>query len=278
MYLTTDMFSSIHKLIRNYELVYDLSLEQNKIKFKKTDPDSFPVYNTSYKFKSLGDFKPIYSLLDSYNSDFEQLNGFNLEVKKSKIYHQESGEGVFLTSKINNFVLPGTLLGFYPGMIYPSNVPKPNTDRNCVYPYLKRDDGDYVVSDSLYPYPHYNNLTLQKFNEFKQEVEVISNKGRLQYTELPLYITNHLALGHKINHAPPDVEANVKLFDVFIPIKFLPSSFHRYLPNYFYNDYYYEKFVTSKKELNNNKGNIRLVAIVSLKEIRDGEELYFDYM
>ena len=42
---TYDIFSNIHKLVRKYEIVYDIKLEENRKKFFKNDPNDFPVYN-----------------------------------------------------------------------------------------------------------------------------------------------------------------------------------------------------------------------------------------
>ena len=47
---------------------------------------------------------------------------------------------------------------------------------------------------------------------------------------IPISYTNPLALGHKINHPPPDTRPNVKFIDFDIPFNFYPTDFIRYLP------------------------------------------------
>ena len=42
--------------------------------------------------------------------------GFYLQVQKSTILHSQSGKGVFIFNE--KPVPPGTLIGFYPGIIY----------------------------------------------------------------------------------------------------------------------------------------------------------------
>jgi len=46
----------------------------------------------------------------------EENLGFALKLKDSKIEHQDAGKGVFVSCKQRKFLLPGTLLGFYPGV------------------------------------------------------------------------------------------------------------------------------------------------------------------
>lgn len=76
---------------------------------------------------------------------------------------------------------------------------------------------------------------------------------------MPPEYLNPFALGHMINHPPPDVPANVSLIDFDLPYTFFPSSFSRYIP--------YIKF---REELRKNKesevrnGNVfRAVAVVA---------------
>jgi hypothetical protein len=41
---------------------------------------------------------------------------------------------------------------------------------------------------------------------------------------------NPFAVGHLINHPPPDVAANVKLVDFDLPYTFFPNYISRYFP------------------------------------------------
>lgn len=47
---------------------------------------------------------------------------------------------------------------------------------------------------------------------------------------VPIYLFNPYALGHLINHPPPNVPSNVKLIDIEIPYTFYPVDFQRYIP------------------------------------------------
>ena len=64
------------------------------------------------------------SIWDNYKKDLIpkllDLIGFAMEVKVSSISHPQAGNGVFI--KNNSPVLPGTLLGFYPGVIYKKKI------------------------------------------------------------------------------------------------------------------------------------------------------------
>jgi hypothetical protein len=92
----------------------------------------------------------------------------------------------------------------------------------------------------------------------------------IYYNMIPISNLNPLAKGHKINHPPPDMRANVKFIDFDIPYTFYPTDFIRYLP--FINAI----GVTNLNKYHKNK--IRGVAIVSTCEINHNEELYVDYL
>ena len=263
----------MHKLLRKYELFYDLTVEENIIKFKKTDPNSFPIYDLTYKAKSENDYEPISNILLDYKENFEEMCDFSLYINKSKIRHMSSQDGVFLSCKKKNYVLPGTLVGFYPGIIYPRKIKKPDLIINDTYPYLKRFDDCWVDPIGLVPYPLYDNLSIIDFQEMK------STNSNLSYKELPLYKNNHLALGHKINHCPPDIPANVKIIDFYVSSNFFPKTFFRYMPNIKHSeDYSFEMPSMISYKNPHNESKIRLIGIVSLTEIKHGEELYADYI
>ena len=50
-------------------------------------------------------------------------------------------------------VLPGTLLGLFPGIINDQNSPKPPTPKRGLKPYLPRSDGYWLNYKSEFPYP-----------------------------------------------------------------------------------------------------------------------------
>ncbi len=63
---------------------------------------------------------------------------------------------------------------------------------------------------------------------------------------------NPFALGHLINHPPPDTPANCLLLDFDLPYSFFPSAFTKFIP---YINY---------RELEKDHGNFyRAVAVVS---------------
>jgi hypothetical protein len=65
----------------------------------------------------------------------------------------DSGKGVFLSCKQRRFILPGTLLGFYPGLVFPSILKSPKIEVNSTLPFLKRYDGMWLDPYYYIPYP-----------------------------------------------------------------------------------------------------------------------------
>ncbi len=264
-----DIFSNIHKLVRKYEIVYDLKLEENRKKFLKNDPDQFPIYNLTGS-ESIPDFKTIWDLKEDFKDEIEDLNGFYLNLKNSKIDHPDSGKGVFLSCKYRKFILPGTVLGFYPGIFYFDYMETAKGKLNDIKHYLKRYDGSWLDPYQVIPYPYRFGLTLQEFHNEEEAASLLAGGHEITYKTIPISYLNPLALAHKINHPPPDTPANVKLIDVNIPFSFFPNDFLRYLPNIFEGDFIKREKFFSKA--------FRTVAIVALDEIKDEDELYLDYI
>jgi hypothetical protein len=65
----------------------------------------------------------------------------------------DAGRGVFLSCRQQGVVLPGTLLGLFPGVICDPNVPLPDTPKRSLRPYLKRFDGFWLDFEKELPYP-----------------------------------------------------------------------------------------------------------------------------
>ena len=86
---------------------------------------------------------------------------------------------------------------------------------------------------------------------------------------------NPYALGHFINHPPPDVAANVKTVDLDLPYTFFPSFMGRYIPFINSND---PNVKRQEKTETRNQNTLRAVAIVSQQTIAHGEELFLDYI
>ena len=85
---------------------------------------------------------------------------------------------------------------------------------------------------------------------------------------------NPFAVGHLINHPPPDTPANVKLMDFDMPATFFPSYMARYMP---YLDSHDENLFKRNVNETRTKDIIRAVAVVSLETMAHGDELFVDY-
>ena len=86
---------------------------------------------------------------------------------------------------------------------------------------------------------------------------------------------NPYAIGHLINHPPPDTPANVKLLDFDLPITFFPS----YMSNYFPILKRHEDHAFTKKQNETRTVNtLRAIAVVSLDTLKHNDELYVDYL
>lgn len=179
-----DLFSNIHRLIRKYDLVYDLKLEENRAQFLKNNPNDFPIYDLSSNNKEPFN-KTIWELDPSLEKQLEEMTGFTLNVKKSKIEHPgkyytkkiDAENGVFLSCPQRKFVLPGTLLGFYPGVLGQRYNAPQKLEMNTTLPYLRRYDGTWVDANMKVPYPITPYTDLDKF--YSQEEISVSVKKNL---------------------------------------------------------------------------------------------------
>jgi hypothetical protein len=79
--------------------------------------------------------------------------GHFLRIKESLIDHPEAGNGVFLSCRRQGIVLPGTLLGLFPGVIFDPVIPPPPTPKHSLRPYLIRHDGYWLDYEKELPYP-----------------------------------------------------------------------------------------------------------------------------
>lgn len=86
---------------------------------------------------------------------------------------------------------------------------------------------------------------------------------------------NPFAVGHVINHPPPDVAANVKFVDFDLPFTFFPSYISRYFPFIESAD---KPTMFRNQSETRTKHVIRAVAIVAQETIAHGEELFSDYI
>ena len=97
-----------------------------------------------------------------------------------------------------------------------------------------------------------------------------------ELVQVPPQDLNPYAVGHFINHPPPDFSANVKLIDFDLPYTFFPSTYARYIP--------YIKYRSVIPNSHNHKSvtrgdqAFRAVALVATETLSHGEELYLDYL
>jgi len=107
-------------------------------------------------------------------------------------------------------VLPGTLLGLFPGVIVDPAIPVPPTPKRSLRPYLKRYDGYWLdyLKEMPYPLPNVGANYEDLHENFEHQASVRGN-NELKLTLVDPVMMNPYAVGHLINHPPPDVGANV---------------------------------------------------------------------
>ena len=114
--------------------------------------------------------------------------GHTLTLKDSTIDHHgmsykyvymsdlDAGRGVFLECPSRSpVILPGTLLGLFPGVVCDPFVVMPETPKRGVRPYLKRFDGYWLDYEKELPYPMPSPGTsfCEFFEEYDRTNEVI---------------------------------------------------------------------------------------------------------
>ena len=108
--------------------------------------------------------------------------------------------------------------------------------------------------------------------EFQTELRGLENSGK-EIIKASAEMINPFAVGHFVNHPPPDQPANVKFVDFDLPYTFFPSYMGRYLP--YINSREYEV----KRQSETRQSNVmRAVAMISQQTIAHGDELYADYI
>ena len=140
-------------------------------------------------------------------------------------------------------------------------------------PYLLRFDGTWLDYEKELPYPLPPPGTSYEdhFTEWSLQCQLRGDSEQ-KYVEVPAKDINPYAVGHYINHPPPDTEANVKLIDFDLPYSFFPSQFARYLP------YINLREFEQKRKSETREKVFRAVAVVSTRTISHGQELYLDYL
>ena len=132
--------------------------------------------------------------------------------------------------------------------------------RRTELPYLRRWNGDAVMHEDMLFYPPY------KFGYAVEEYEerLLKSKKDLPIEALPQQI-NPYALGHFINHPPPDTPPNVCLIDFEVPESFFPSYFLKHFP-------YMRHSVNPSEE----PKSIHTIGIIALQPLQN-QELFVNY-
>jgi len=153
------MFSYLYKYSKNKRVIMPKSYENkgNQI----FDPNSFMVRKIS---RDPVKYESIWQNAEIMQKITETL-GYSLEYKLSSIDHPSifllhllkgAGNGIFLKCKNKKYVLPGTLLGFFPGIVFDpwSMKFEKELKKDAEFPYLRRYDNFCIRFENVtLPYP-----------------------------------------------------------------------------------------------------------------------------
>lgn len=110
----------MHEVARDRDLVVNKK-KQAQLDAMKVDPDSFPINKlTADLFE---EYESVWTIDKTLRRRMEAKVGHYLRVKESAIDHHEAGNGVFVSCRRQKLVLPGTLLGLFPGVMCDPFVP-----------------------------------------------------------------------------------------------------------------------------------------------------------
>lgn len=76
-----------------------------------------------------------------------------MEYRQSTIDHHEAGDGIFIKTRNQQSILPGTLLGFFPGVIQYPDQAYPKDEKESVRNYVRRFDDYWINSETPLPFP-----------------------------------------------------------------------------------------------------------------------------
>lgn len=152
--------------------------------------------------------------------------GHVLEQRASTIPHPQAGNGVWAFS--DKVIPAGTLLGFFPG-VYHTKESLASSDvkinPQTELPYLLRWNGDAIFHDSHLFFPPF------KFGFSCEEyIERLERLKKPMPIEVQPTQINPYALGHLINHPPPQTPPNVCFIDFEICETFFPSFLIQHFP------------------------------------------------
>ena len=113
---------------------------------------------------------------------------------------------------------------------------------------------------------------IEKHNFLLDQRGIVTNTKMLTVNSEML---NPFAVGHIVNHPPPDVAANVKLVDFDLPYTFFPTYMGRYIP---YINAQSTDTTGQDKTATRSSQTMRAVAMVSMQTMAHGDELFIDYI
>mmetsp|Transcript_26059 Transcript_26059/g.32536 ORF Transcript_26059/g.32536 Transcript_26059/m.32536 type:complete len:129 (-) Transcript_26059:846-1232(-) len=116
------MITAMHEVARDEDLIVNKK-KQAREEAKRIDPDSFPIQNLQADL--IEEYESIWTLDRQLRKRMEAKLGHYLRVKESTIDHHDAGRGVFISCRRQKVVLPGTLLGLFPGVMCDPFVPQP---------------------------------------------------------------------------------------------------------------------------------------------------------
>ena len=98
-------------------------------------------------------------------------------------------------------------------------------------PYLLRYVGFWLDHEQELPYPMPEpGTSYEEFYENFMFQAELRGEDDASFVKVPADDINPYALGHLINHPPPDIPVNAKLLDFDLPYTFFPSTYARYIP------------------------------------------------
>ncbi|XP_013379890.1 SET domain-containing protein 9 [Lingula anatina] len=180
--------------------------------------------------------------------------GFSIE--RTASYLKDGGYGVQVT---DGTVPKGAVVALYPGTIYEPFEPIffQSLHNQFIFRCIDGvyiDGNDRGISKMIY-----------RSSAFRDR---LSLESTYDLTWLTQYLVNPMAVGQYVNNQSNEYPANVAYQEFEITNSF-PHSLRKYLPNVHYSPYSMESHMSER--------NLRVVALISLREIQKGEELFSSY-
>lgn len=222
-------------------------------------------YNQERELKIIDVLEKLFDVLDkaeqrdvTYNAAFENEFGFLIERKQSSI--ENAGHGVFVTS---GCIPEHHIAAMYPGTIYyPSD---PLLIQSIKNPFILRCLDGMMIDGK--------NKGISKYI-FRSCCgrDILGSHKPCDTTWLTDDPKNPLAVGQFVNNQTDSEPANVVYQEFDIPVSF-PLHLRKYLPNV----YYQNRFLEEHFDNTENYCLMRIVVLMSLRQIKKNEELFSAY-